>query len=146
MAKKGGKILGILALGAAAAGTYLYLQKKNSEIPENMEDDEDLDNFDESEETTEDKRSYTSLNFSTVEQKVKDTATKFAGSAEKAYATVEEKLQGAAEKIEEFFDDRKTAHLEEDAEEKIEEELEEEELGEEPASEEAEKPSGIPIE
>jgi len=112
MAKKGGKLLGLLAIGAAAAGTYYYMKNKDSKIPENMDDD-DLDNFDEdvddgpTAKPTE-KRAYTNLDFNTVEKKVKDTVVKFADTADKTASKVSDKLQGCATKIEEFFDDKKT--------------------------------------
>lgn len=113
MSKKGNNLVRLVALGAAIAGTYYYLKKKNSDIPANMDDDEDFDNFDEDVDDgpvakTSGKRNYTSLNFNDIESKVKDTAVKFADAADKASSTVSEKLQGAAEKVEEFFDDRKT--------------------------------------
>lgn len=124
MSKKGNKMIRLVALGAAIAGTYYYLKKKNSDIPANMDDDEDFDNFDEDVDDgpvakTSGKRNYTSLNFNDIESKVKDTAVKFADAADRAASTVSEKLQGAAEKVEEFFDDRKpvidvTADEEED--------------------------------
>lgn len=139
MAKKGGKLLGLLAIGAAAAGAYYYTQKKDKKVPENM-DDEDLDNFDQdlddgpTAKPSSGKRSYTNLNFSDIEGKVKDAAVKFADTADKCAASVSEKLQGAASKVEDFFDDRKPAEdieVEADASEDAEdEEPETEETGE----------------
>ena len=57
MAKKGRKLLSLMALAAAAAGTYCYLKKKNeearsympvytdAELEELDEDEEETDNF-----------------------------------------------------------------------------------------------------
>lgn len=111
MAKKN-RLLGALVLGAAAAGVYYYLKKKDSEVPENMDDDDDLDNFDEDVDDgpatkPEAKRSYVSLDINTVEKKVQEAVSKVADTADKAAATIGEKLQCAAGKVEEFFDDRK---------------------------------------
>ena len=113
MAKKGRKLLSLMALAAAAAGTYCYLKKKNEDIPANMEDD-DFDDFDVdvddgpvSKSSTNGKRSYVSLDFNTVEEKVKGAVSKVADAADKAKEVVGEKLGVAAGKVEEFFDDRK---------------------------------------
>ena len=120
MAKKGKKLLSLMALAAAAAGTYCYLKKKNSEIPNNMEDDDDFDNFDvdvddgPTSKGTSGKRSYVSLDFSTAKEKVKDVASKVAEKAEELSAVAGEKFNAAAGKVEEFFDDRKAS--EEDTE------------------------------
>ena len=46
MAKFGRSLLTITLLGAAAAGAYYYLKKKDGEVPADMDDDEDFDNFD----------------------------------------------------------------------------------------------------
>ena len=114
MAKKGKRFLSLLALAAAAAGTYCYIKKKNSDIPENMEDD-DLDNFDVDvddgpvSKSSNGKRSYVSLDFNTVEEKVKGAVSKVADAADKAKDVVGEKLSAAAGKVEEFFDDRKSS-------------------------------------
>jgi len=114
MAKKGKKLLSLMALAAAAAGTYCYLKKKNEDIPANMEDD-DFDEFDVDvddgpvSKSSNGKRSYVSLDFNTVEEKVKGAVSKVADAADKAKEVVGEKLNVAAGKVEEFFDDRKTA-------------------------------------
>ncbi|MBP5660961.1 MAG: hypothetical protein J6X08_06490, partial [Lachnospiraceae bacterium] len=55
------------------------------------------------------KRSYVSLDFNTVEEKVKGAVSKVADAADKAKEVVGEKLGVAAGKVEEFFDDRKSA-------------------------------------
>ncbi len=113
MAKKRSKLLSLLAIGAAAAGTYYYLKKKNEDIPENMDDDDDLDNFDEDVDDgpapKTGKRSYVSLDFNTVEKKVQDCVSKVAETADKAASVIGEKLQDAAGRVEEFFDDRKAS-------------------------------------
>ncbi|MBO4678166.1 MAG: hypothetical protein J5626_00700 [Lachnospiraceae bacterium] len=112
MAKKGKKLLSLMARAAAAAGTYCYLKKKNEEIPTNMEDD-DFDEFDVDvddgpvSKSSNGKRSYVSLDFNTVEEKVKGAVSKVADAADKAKEVVGEKLGVAAGKVEEFFDDRK---------------------------------------
>lgn len=110
MAKKGGKLLGLIAIGAAAAGAYYYSQKKK-ETPKDM-GDEDIDNFDQDLDdgptpAPEVKRTYTSLDFNTVEKKVKDTVVKLADTADRTASLVSDKLSGCATKIEEFFDDKK---------------------------------------
>lgn len=112
MAKRKNGFLKLIVVGAAAAGAYYYLKKKDSEIPANMDEDEDFDNFDEDVDdgpVTKEcgKRNYVSLDFNTVERKAKDAAIKVAETAEKAANSIGEKLQSAAGKVEEFFDDRK---------------------------------------
>ncbi|MBR6309539.1 MAG: hypothetical protein IKR39_13140 [Lachnospiraceae bacterium] len=115
MAKKGKKFLSLMALAAAAAGTYCYLKKKNSEIPNNMEDDDDFDNFDvdvddgPTSKSTSGKRSYVSLDFNSAKEKVMDVASKVAEKAEELSAVAGEKFNAAAGKVEEFFDDRKAS-------------------------------------
>ena len=114
MAKKGKKLLSLMALTAAAAGAYCYFKKKNEEIPNNMEDD-DFDEFDVDVDdgpvsrSSNGKRSYVSLDFNTVEEKVKGAVSKVADAADKAKEVVGEKLNVAAGKVEEFFDDRRAA-------------------------------------
>lgn len=84
MAKKFGKfLLFTAAIGAAAAGTYYYLQNKNVKSQDEDDDfddfddlDEDFDEDDEDGETDSQERSYVSLDF-----------------------------DGSKEKVEEFFDD-----------------------------------------
>lgn len=118
MAKKGGKLVTLVALGAAAAGTYYYFKKKNEEIPMNMEDDEDIDSFDEDVDAEpqpkSDKRPYVSLDFNTVEQKVKEAVNKVADTANVAASTIGDALNKAGERVEEFFDDRKNVVVNED--------------------------------
>ena len=115
MARKGKKFLSLMALAAAAAGAYCYIKKKNSEIPANMEDDEDFDNFDvdvddgPTSKSASGKRSYVSLDFNSAKEKVKDVASKVAEKAEELSAVAGEKFNAAAGKVEEFFDDRKSA-------------------------------------
>ena len=115
MAKKGKRFLSLMALAAAAAGTYCYLKKKNSNIPENMEDDDDFDNFDvdvddgPTSRGTNGKRSYVSLDFNSAKEKVMDVASKVAEKAEELSAAAGEKFNAAAGKVEEFFDDRKAS-------------------------------------
>lgn len=130
MAKKKNGFLKLLIVGAAAAGAYYYLKKKDSEIPANMDEDEDFDNFDEDVDDgpaskSSAKRNYVSLDFNTVEQKAKDAAAKVAETAEKAASQISEKLQCAAGKVEEFFDDRKPIDVDLDVEEEIESDADE---------------------
>lgn len=114
MAKKGHKLFTLLAISAAAAGAYYYFQKKNSNIPVNMEDDEDLDNFDEDVDDgpvtkTSGKRSYVNLDFNAMGEKVQSVAGKVADTAGKAATTIGNFVSQAESKVEEFFDDRKAA-------------------------------------
>ena len=111
MAKKH-TFLKLLALSAAAAGTYYYFQKKKAEIPVDMEDEDEGEVFDEDVDGSQKasgKRSYVSLDFGTVEQKVKDVANKVADVADKAAAKAGEVFTQAEGKVVEFFDDRKAA-------------------------------------
>ncbi|MCR4728146.1 MAG: hypothetical protein K5796_05835 [Lachnospiraceae bacterium] len=114
MAKKRKKLTALLVIGAAVAGAYYFLNKKNSEIPADMSEDEDDEEF---EDDTEEepkapkagKRSYVSLDFNTVEQKVQDVAAKFADTASKAATSLGNLYKQAEGKVEEFFDDRREA-------------------------------------
>ena len=110
MAKLGRSLLVLTAIGAAAAGTYYYLKKKDEEVPANMEDD-DFDNFGEEGEgaPSKSKRSYVNLDFNTVEEKAKDFAGKAADVATKAADSISSFISQAEGKVEEFFDDRKSA-------------------------------------
>ena len=79
-----------------------------------MSEDEDDEEF---EDDTEEepkapkagKRSYVSLDFNTVEQKVQDVAAKFADIASKAATSLGNLYKQAEGKVEEFFDDRREA-------------------------------------
>ena len=148
MAKKGGKLVILAAVGAACAGAYYMYKKKNETIPENMEDLDlddgptaDIDKVEEAaEETaekTEGKRTYTSLSFSDVEKKAKDIGEKVASGAEKAAGVLSEKFQSAATRVEEFFDDKKNAVEDAEVSEAAEEVAE---AAEEAAEETADKP------
>ncbi len=110
MAKFGKKLFGFAVLTAAAAGVYYYL-KKEQEIPVNMEDDDDdFDNFEAYEEVKEDKakRSYVNLDFQTVEAKAKEAAEKAGDFVKKSANSFESFVATAGNKVEEFFDDRKS--------------------------------------
>ena len=109
MAKKGSKFKALLLIGAAVAGACYYYNKKNSEIPANMAEDEDDENFGEDVDETpkSGKRSYVSLDFNTVEQKVQDVAAKVADTASRAATSLGKMYKTAEGKVEEFFDDRK---------------------------------------
>ena len=111
MAKSfGKKVFTLAVISAAAAGTYYYFKNKNADIPVNMDDDEDFDNFaDDTIDEPKAKRSYVNLDFQTVEQKAKETAGKVAEYADKAGKSIGNFIQQAEGKVEEFFDDRKAA-------------------------------------
>jgi len=109
MAKKGKSLFTIAAISAVAAGAY-YLYKKNSkEIAVDMDDEEDIENFSEEDDIDDKpiKRPYVSLDFNTVEQKVKDAANKVADVAETAAVSLGDIIKKGEERVEEFFDDRK---------------------------------------
>lgn len=128
MAKKFGKrLLGLAVVGAAAAGVYYYLKKEN-EIPVNLEDeDEDLDNFDDTlEEEGKNKRAYVNLDFETVENKAKEVAEKAGEFVKKSADTFESFVSQAGTKVEEFFDDKKSTEVTENAEADVEPESAEE--------------------
>ncbi|MCQ2524688.1 MAG: hypothetical protein MJ123_10160 [Lachnospiraceae bacterium] len=128
MAKKFGKrLLGLAVVGAAAAGVYYYLKKEN-EIPVNLEDeDEDLDNFDDTlEEEGKNKRAYVNLDFETVENKAKEVAEKAGEFVKKSADTFESFVSQAGTKVEEFFDDKKSTEVTENAEAEVETENTEE--------------------
>ena len=128
MAKKFGKrLLGLAVVGAAAAGVYYYLKKEN-EIPVNLEDeDEDLDNFDDTlEEEGKNKRAYVNLDFETVENKAKEVAEKAGEFVKKSADTFESFVSQAGTKVEEFFDDKKSTEVTENAEADVEPENAEE--------------------
>ena len=112
MAKKGSKLLALAAISAAAAGTYYYLKNNKKEVPVNMGDDEEDDfvseDLDETEEKAE-KRPYVSLDLDTLEQKVRDAADKVTDVAGKAATQLGDVIKKGSERVEEFFDDRKTA-------------------------------------
>lgn len=113
MAKKGHKLLAFAAITAAAAGAYYYFKNSNKDVPVNMGDDEDddfinedLDDVDEKVEKAE-KRSYVTLD--SLEQKVRDAADKVSDVAGKAATQIGDAIKKGSERVEEFFDDRKTA-------------------------------------
>lgn len=109
MANFGKKLFGVAVLGAAAAAAYYYLQKKDQDIPVDMDDD-DYEEFEEDEytEAPKEKRSYVNLDFNTVEEKAKEAASKLADTANKAASSLGSILSQAEGKVEEFFDDRRT--------------------------------------
>lgn len=107
MAKFGKKLFKAAVIGAAFAGVYYYLQKKDQEIPVNMDDADSEGHTEEPK-----KRSYVSLDFDTVSSKAKDVAGKVAEKAEKAASSIGSFISEAGERVEEFFDDRKNANAE----------------------------------
>lgn len=112
MAKFGKKLLAVAAIGAAAAGAYYYLQKKDGAVPENMDEDEDIDAFDsdvEDADAPKEKRNYVNLDFNTIEEKAKDAVNKVADVASKASVTIGDFVTQAEGKVEEFFNDKKEA-------------------------------------
>ena len=69
MAKFGKSLLALTIIGAAAAGTYYYLKKQDGNVPADMDEDDDFDNFDavvEDGAASAKKRSYVNINFNTV--------------------------------------------------------------------------------
>ena len=74
MAKKFGKfLLFTAAIGAAAAGTYYYLQNKNQKPVGEDDEYDDLDDFDSDfDEDDEEERSYVSLNLEDNKDKVEE--------------------------------------------------------------------------
>ena len=112
MAKFGKSLLALTIIGAAAAGTYYYLKKQDGNVPADMDEDDDFDNFDADVEdgaASAKKRSYVNINFNTVEEKAKVAAEKAADFASKAADSIGSFLNQAEGKVEEFFDDRKSA-------------------------------------
>lgn len=129
MAKFGKTLFALAAIGAAAAGTYYYMQKKNGEIPANMEDDDDFDSFDVDAEdgnaTAKAKRSYVNIDLDAVEEKAKDFAGKAANVAVKAADSFSSFVSQAEGKVEEFFDDRKAQREADEASAEFDAEMEE---------------------
>ena len=112
MAKLGKSLFALTLIGAAAAGAYYYLKKQDENVPSDLEDDEDFDNFDADVEdgaAAAKKRSYVNINYKTVEEKAKVAAEKVAGAASKAGEALGSFINQAEGKVEEFFDDRKNA-------------------------------------
>lgn len=106
---KGKKLLFWTAVSAAAAGAYYLYKKNTSEIPVDMEEEDDVETFgDEVDiDAKPEKRPYVSLDFNTVEQKVQDAASKVVDVAGKAATSIGNILKQGEERVEEFFDDRK---------------------------------------
>lgn len=113
MAKKFGKLVLFSALaGAAAAGTYYYLQKKNEDPLKDMDDIDDFDDFDDDFDDEDDdmemphnkNRSYVSLDLENAKEiigeKVIETIDKTKEKIE--HFNVSEKLDKAKELVEEF--------------------------------------------
>ena len=116
MSKIGKTLFAITAIGAvAAAGAYYLAQKKNENVPENMDDDVDFDSFDADVEeegaasAKQAKRSYVNLDFNTVEEKAKGVVNKVADAAAKASDSIGSFVSQAEGKVEEFFNDKKEA-------------------------------------
>ena len=115
MSKIGKTLFAVTAISAiAAAGAYYYLQKKDENVPENMDDDVDFDSFDADVEddaatAKQAKRSYVNLDFNTVEEKAKDVVNKVADAAAKASDSIGSFVTQAEGKVEEFFNDKKEA-------------------------------------
>lgn len=114
MAKKGNGFLKFAAVAAAAAGVYYLYKKNNTEIAVDMEDDDDIESFgDEIDiDSKPEKRSYVSLDFNAVEQKVRDAAVKVVDVAGTAASSLGDILKKGEERVEEFFDDRKLQNAE----------------------------------
>ena len=107
MAKKIGKLLFFgIAAGAAAAGVYHYLQKKDKEAEE-FDDFDDLDAFDEDIKSDDKDRSYITLD--TAKYLVNDTIDKAKDVISKTSKMIQEKIDEAkstkADEDEDFDDD-----------------------------------------
>lgn len=120
MAKKGKSFFTAVAISALAAGAYYLYKKSSTEIAVDMDDDEDVDSFDEEldeeeikDETAKDKekRSYVSLDLNTATQKVQDAANKVVDVAGKAAVSLGNIIKQGEERVEEFFDDRKFSNV-----------------------------------
>lgn len=114
MAKKGNKLFKLAVVAAAAAGAYYLYKKNNTEIAVDMEDDDDIESFgdDIDIDSKPEKRSYVSLDFNAVEQKVKDAAVKVVDVAGTAASSLGDIIKKGEERVEEFFDDRKLQNTE----------------------------------
>lgn len=103
MAKKFGKfLLFSAAVGAAAAGVYYYLQKKNMTEQTDEFEDEDYDDFSEDLEDEDVNRNYVPL---PMEKAAGDSATEETQATEATPATEETSSNTSNTTIEEFFDD-----------------------------------------
>lgn len=127
MAKKFGKFLLTTAtLGALAAGAYYFFSKKEAGMDDEFDDEDDFDEFDEDlddDETSgksEADRKYVDLDLGkaadAAAEKVEEKAESFKEGLEAAKAEATDKIvgaaneaakaaEGAATKVEEFFDD-----------------------------------------
>lgn len=126
MAKKFGKFLmTTAALGAIAASAYYFLRKKDAEMDDDFDEEEDFDDFDEDldEEDTskaEAERKYVDLDLTkaaeTAAEKAEEGAEAFKEGLDAVKAETTDKIVGAvnqaekaageaAAKVEEFFDD-----------------------------------------
>ena len=115
MANKFGKFLmAAVTIGAAAAGVYYVLQKKDDLSDGDFDDDEDFDDFDEDLDDEEDsERKYVDLDLANAPD---SEAADFKEGLDAAKAEATDKVVGAAgsaakaadnakTKVEEFFDD-----------------------------------------
>lgn len=122
MAKKFGKFLmTTAALGAIAASAYYFLRKKDAEMDDDFDEEEDFDDFDEDldEEDTskaEADRKYVDLDLTKAAEKAEEGAEAFKEGLDAVKAETTDKIVGAvnqaekaageaAAKVEEFFDD-----------------------------------------
>lgn len=122
MAKKFGKFLmTTAALGAIAASAYYFLRKKDAEMDDDFDEEEDFDDFDEDldEEDTskaEAERKYVDLDLTKAAEKAEEGAEAFKEGLDAVKAETTDKIVGAvnqaekaageaAAKVEEFFDD-----------------------------------------
>lgn len=123
MAKKIGKFfMATAALGAIAAGTYYFLQKKDASSVCDFDDEDDFDEFDEdlddedADSKTEADRKYVDLDLAKAADAAEEKAEEFKEGLDATKADAEDKIVGAVEdtakavsnaetKVEEFFDD-----------------------------------------
>ena len=109
MAKKLGKfLLGMAALGGAAAAAYSYLQIIDAVTLTSEYDDEDYDDFSEELDETS-SRNYVQLNKEAVAETIEEAADAVEDAvsevAEKVEETVEEAVEEAAEAVEEIVEE-----------------------------------------
>lgn len=124
MSKKFGKFFLAATVGAIAAGTYYFLKKKDAEMGDVFDEDDDFDDFDEDldgEDTSQEaERKYVDLDLAkaadAAAEKVEEKAEQFKEGLNAVKAEATDKIVGAvndaakaageaASKVEEFFDD-----------------------------------------
>ncbi|MCM1254292.1 MAG: hypothetical protein NC321_15855 [Clostridium sp.] len=126
MSKKFGKFFMAATIGAIAGGAYYFLKKKDAEMDDAFDEDDDFDEFDEDLDgedasgKAEADRKYVDLDLTkaadAVAEKAEEKAEQFKEGLDAAKAEATDKIvgavnetakavDGAAAKVEEFFDD-----------------------------------------